>query len=94
MMHDDDVFAGRFRFQLTMFEVRILIGLSRLLHAHIAYEIVISKITSGNMHDVGNDIPCRIVEKPQFLTAIIETWMIVAIAKKLGTAGKCEFYIF
>ena len=43
-MYDGQILAGRFRFQLTMFEISI--GLSRLLHAHIAYEIAISKITA------------------------------------------------
>ena len=33
--YDDAVFADRFRGQLTMFTMRVLIGLSRLLHAHI-----------------------------------------------------------
>ena len=36
-MYDDEIFAGWFRYPLTMFEMRILIGLSRLLHGHIAY---------------------------------------------------------
>ena len=37
-MYDIVVFADRFRYTLTTFEIRLLIGLSRLLHAHIAYE--------------------------------------------------------
>ena len=37
--YDDAVFAGRFRYQLSIFGIQILIGLSRLHHAHIAYEI-------------------------------------------------------
>ena len=41
MMYDDVVYAGRIRYQLTMFEVFILIGLSRLLDTHVAYEIAI-----------------------------------------------------
>ena len=45
-MYNDEVFADRFRYQLTMFEVCILIGLSRLFHAHIAYEIVLSEFTT------------------------------------------------
>ena len=40
-LYDDVVFDDRFRYQLTMLEVYILIGLSRLLHTHIAYEIAI-----------------------------------------------------
>ena len=47
-MYDDAVYAGRFRYQMAMFEVRILIWLSRLLDTHIAYEIAIYKITTGN----------------------------------------------
>ena len=47
-MYDDVVFDDRFRYQLTMFEVCILIGLSRLLETHIAYEIAIYKITYGS----------------------------------------------
>ena len=37
------VFANRFRYQLAMFDVCTLIGLSRLLYNHIAYEIVNNK---------------------------------------------------
>ena len=62
-MCDDVVFDDRFRYQLTMFEVFILIELSRLLDIHIAYEIAISKITSGNSLDAENDISCRKVVK-------------------------------
>ena len=40
-MYDDVIFDDRFRNQLTMFEVVILIGLSRLLDTHVAYEIAI-----------------------------------------------------
>ena len=40
-MYDDVVFDDRFRYQLTMIEVRILIGLSRLIDTHVAYEIAI-----------------------------------------------------
>ena len=43
-MYDVAVFADRFRHQLTMFRIRILIGLSRLIHAHTAYEIDTAKI--------------------------------------------------
>ena len=45
-MYDDEVFADRFRYQLTMFEFRVLVRLSRLIRAHIAYEIVVAKITA------------------------------------------------
>ena len=37
-MYDDAGFADGFRYQLTMFEIRVLIGLSRLLYGHVAYE--------------------------------------------------------
>ena len=46
-MYDDAVFAGRFRYQLTMFGIRILIGLSRHPHGHIAYEIDVAKIIAA-----------------------------------------------
>ena len=42
-MYDGEIFAGRFRYQLTMFGMRKFIELSRLLHGHIAYEIIIQK---------------------------------------------------
>ena len=42
-MYDDVVFACRFLYQLTKFGIRVLIGLSRLLHAPIAYEIYNAK---------------------------------------------------
>ena len=38
-MYDYAVYAGRFRFLLTIFEVFVLIGLSRFLDTHVAYEI-------------------------------------------------------
>ena len=38
-MYDDAVFNIRFRYQLTMFGIRVLIWLSRFFHAHIAYVI-------------------------------------------------------
>ena len=62
-MYDDAVFDNRFRYQLTMFDVCILIGLSRLLDTHIAYEMAICKITTGNWHDAENDLSCRTVVK-------------------------------
>ena len=43
-MYGDVVFAVRFGYKLTMFLHHVLLGLCRLLHAHIAYEIDISKI--------------------------------------------------
>ena len=42
-MYDDMVCADWFRYQLSMFEVCTLIGLSRLLDTHIACEIVVKK---------------------------------------------------
>ena len=46
-MYDDAIFASRFHYQLTMFEIGVLIWLSRLLHAHIAYEIDTDKIIAA-----------------------------------------------
>ena len=46
-MHDDTVFSDQFRYQLTMFEIREVIGLSRLVHANIAYKIVTTKIIAA-----------------------------------------------
>ena len=62
-MYDDGVYADRFRYQLTMFEVFILIWLSRLLDTHVAYDIAIQKITTGNWLDAGKDLSCRTVVK-------------------------------
>ena len=42
-MYDDLVFVHRFRYPLAIFGNRVLIGLSRLLHAHIVYEIHTAK---------------------------------------------------
>ena len=42
-MYDDEVFADPFHYQLTMFESPLLVRLSRLLHAHIAYEVAVPK---------------------------------------------------
>ena len=44
MMYDDVVFDDRFRYQLTMFEVCILTGLSILLDTHVAHDIAIQKL--------------------------------------------------
>ena len=38
-MYDDEICADRFRYPFAMCGSRLLIGLSRLHHAHIAYEI-------------------------------------------------------
>ena len=46
-MHGDAVFAIRFRYQLAIFWMLVLIWLSRLLHAHIPYEIITDKIIAA-----------------------------------------------
>ena len=46
-MNDDAVFDDRFRYQLTMFQIREVIGLTRLVHANIAYEIATTKIIAA-----------------------------------------------
>ena len=46
-MYGDTVFAIRFRYQLAIFGIRVLIWLSLLLHAHITYEIVTDKIIAA-----------------------------------------------
>ena len=61
-MYDDLVFDDRFRYQLAMLEV-FMTGRSRLLHTHIAYEIVIQTITTGIWHGEGNDLSRRTVVK-------------------------------
>ena len=61
-------FADRFRYPLAVFGIRVLIGLSRLLLAHIAYEIDTSKIIaefwwiSYCLYDLIrlNSIACRV----------------------------------
>ena len=57
-IYDDAIFTDGLRYQLTMFEVCILIGLSRLLDTHITYEIF-----TGNWHHAGIDPSCRTVVK-------------------------------
>ena len=42
-VYNDEVFADRFRYQLIMFEIRLLVRLSRLLHADIACEVAVAK---------------------------------------------------
>ena len=46
-MYDDVVFTDRFWYPLTVFGYRVWIGLSRLRHAHIAYEIDTAKIIAA-----------------------------------------------
>ena len=67
-MYDDAVLAERFRYQLTMFGIREVIGLSRLVHTNIAYEIVTTKIIAAFfrisycLHDLMrmNSIVCHV----------------------------------
>ena len=51
---------------MTMFEVFIVIGLSRLFDTHVAYEIGMYKITTGNWLDAGNDPSSRTEVKGLF----------------------------
>ena len=46
-MYGDAVFAIRLRYQLAIIGMRVLISHSRLLHAHIAYEIDTDKIIAA-----------------------------------------------
>ena len=46
-MYGDAVFAVRFRYQFAIFGMPVLIWLSRLLHAHITYEIDTVKIIAA-----------------------------------------------
>ena len=46
-MYGDAVFTIRFRYQLAIFRMCVLIWLSRLLHAHIAYELDTDKIIAA-----------------------------------------------
>ena len=46
-MYGDALFAIRFRYQLAIFGMQLLIWLSRLLHAHIANEIYTDKIIAA-----------------------------------------------
>ena len=66
--NNDAVFSDRFRYQLAMFRFRVLIRLSQLLDAHIAYEIDTAKIIAAFfqisywLHDLirleFNRLPC------------------------------------
>ena len=47
-MYDDTDFADRFLYQLNVFGIRVLIGLSRLCHAHIAYETDVAKSSQNS----------------------------------------------
>ena len=46
-IYDDADFADRFRYQLTMLWIRVLIWRSRFYHAHIAYVIDTEKIIAA-----------------------------------------------
>ena len=67
-MYDDAVFADRFHCQLTMFRIRVLLFLSRLLRAHIAYGIDNAEIIAAffrisyRLHDLIrlNSIVCHV----------------------------------
>ena len=66
-MDDNLIFAVGLRYSLTMFGIRVLIGLSRLLHAHKAYETDTAKIIAAycrisyRLHDLIrlNSIVCH-----------------------------------
>ena len=45
--YDDVVSIHRFLYQLPMFGIRVVIGLPRLIHAHIAYETDTAKIIAA-----------------------------------------------
>ena len=45
--YDDVVFLDLFRYQLAMFGNRLFIGLSRFLHAHIAYKLITAEIIAA-----------------------------------------------
>ena len=72
-MYDGNIFADRLR-QLTMFEMPIPIGLSRLLHDHIVHEIVISEIATVNLQDMGTT-PMQDCSESIVCMALVETWM-------------------
>ena len=67
-MYDNAGFTDRFRYLLAVFEIRILIWLARLLHAHITYEIDTSNIVAAFcrisycLHDLVrlNSIVCQV----------------------------------
>ena len=46
-MYDDAVFGDRFRYQSTIPRFPVCVKLSRLLHAHIAYETDTAKIIAA-----------------------------------------------
>ena len=91
-MYGDNIFADRFRYQLTMIQVHITIGLSRLLDDYIVHVIVISKITTVNLQDVGTT-PMQDCSETIVYTALVETWMSLENVKNLGTAEKLDIYI-
>ena len=49
-MYDGVAFADRIHYRLTIFGDRVLIWLSRLLHAHIAYEIDTAQMIASFCH--------------------------------------------
>ena len=46
-MYNDAFFANRFRYQLSMFRILLLIGIYRLIHAQVAYETDGAKIIAA-----------------------------------------------
>ena len=70
-----------------MFEMRVTIGLSRLLHEHIVHEILLSKITTINLQDVGTT-PLQDCSETLVCTGLAWTWMSVENVKNLVTAEK------
>ena len=62
-MYDDDVIAVRFRYQLILIQMGMLIGLARLSQGHIACEIAIPEITNVDCHDVVDYLGRRTVLK-------------------------------
>ena len=91
-MNDDNILADRFRYQLTMCDMPITIGLSRILGDHIVHIIVISKITTVNLQDV-RTTPMQDCSETIVCTALPVTWMSLDNVKNLGTAEKLDIYI-
>ena len=91
-MYDGNIRADRFCYQLIMFEMRITIGLSRLLDDYIVREIVISKFTTVNLQDVGTT-PMQDCSETIVCAALVVIWINLENVKNLGTAEKLDIYI-
>ena len=76
-----------------MFEMRLMIGLSRLLDDYIVREIVISKFTTVNLQDVGTT-PMQDCSETIVCAALVVIWINLENVKNLGTAEKLDIYIF